>query len=127
MTGERGAATLSLLAVVGVSMVVAAWVADLGVYFAGGVQAATAADAAALAAAPLTFSTFGGRGNARSEAERFARANGATLLSCSCDPDPSWNPRFVEVIVERRLDLRLLRRRVVRAVGRAEFAPAFLR
>jgi hypothetical protein len=63
------------------------------------VEAQTAADAAALAAAPVTFAPFGARGDARSEAERFAAANGARLVDCACPPDPVWRARVVTVTV----------------------------
>ena len=90
------------------------------------VAAANAADAAALAAAPVTFRPFGASGGARSEAARLAAANGATLVRCRCRPDPSFDPRTVEVtvIVSRRLPI--LGSHSVSATGRARFEPARL-
>ena len=89
-------------------------------------EAAAAADAAALAAAPVTFRPFGATGTAAEEAARFANANGARLVSCRCGADASWEPRTVEVIVAKRVDLVAFGTRTVRASSRAEFVPARL-
>lgn len=85
-------------------------------------EAATAADAAALAAAPVTFAAFGARGSPSQEAARFASLNGARLVGCRCPVDRSWRRRTVEVVVEREVELPL-GRWAVRSVGRAEFVP----
>ena len=100
---------------------------DIAGYIAVGMQAATAADAAALAAAPVTFDSFGTIRTPRLEAQAFAEANGASLVSCRCPVDRSWNARTVEVIVERSVRLVLFGSRNVRAIGRAEFVPAEIR
>lgn len=115
-----------LLGVIGVSLLIALAVADVARYVAAGVEAATAADAAALAAAPVTFRAFGSDRGPSAEASRFAEANGASLITCRCAIDRSWSTRTVEVIVERSLHLILLGTRTVRAVGRGEFLPARL-
>lgn len=101
-------------------------VADIVRYVSAGIGASTAADAAALAAAPLTFAEFGPSSSPAAEAERYARLNGATLVTCRCTEDPSWSTRSVEVIVAVPVDLALFGRRQLRAVGRAEFSPAQL-
>jgi hypothetical protein len=90
------------------------------------VEAATAADAAALAAAPVTFLPFGAQGTPTEEAARFATVNGSRLLSCICPLDPSWEPRIVEVRTERSVDIWPLGEFAVEAVGRAEFVPGLL-
>jgi hypothetical protein len=95
-------------------------------YVSAGVGAATAADAAALAAAPLTFAGFGAASSPEVEAERYARLNGASLVSCRCPFDPSWSTRTVEVVVTAPVELALFGRRELRAVGRAEFTPIWL-
>ncbi len=126
MRAEVGAATLLLLGVVASGMMLVLVVADVGGYIAGGIQAATAADAAALAAAPVTFLSYGTTNTPRREAARFAEVNGASLVSCRCAVDRSWRSRTVEVVVERSLNLILFGPRMVRAVGRAEFVPTML-
>ena len=92
----------------------------------GRAQAATAADAAALAAAPVTFRPFGAEGSAFQEAVRLAAANGARLTACLCNADPSWDRREVAVTVAVDVDLILFGSRTVTATSRAEFVPALL-
>jgi len=90
------------------------------------VEAVAAADAAALAAAPVTFLPFGAAGTPAEEAARFATANGARLVSCACALDPSWKPRAVTVQVAREASLWPAGSVTVTATGRAEFLPALL-
>jgi hypothetical protein len=89
-------------------------------------QASIAADAAALAAAPVTFRPFGAAGTPAQEAARFATLNGGRLVACACAVDESWSERAVEVTVA--FDRRLLVFGVVtvEARSRAEFVPARL-
>jgi len=126
MSGQRGSATILLLAVAGLVLMLTIGVADVGLAFAGRLQAAAAADAAALAAAPVTFRPFGAAGTPTAEARRFADANGATLVACRCPIDRSWQPRVVEVVVERRVALLGIGTVSVRASSRAEFSPTAL-
>ena len=126
MRGERGSAAVLLLAVAGLVLLLAVGVADAGIAFSARLQAAAAADAAALAAAPVTFRPFGATGSPVAEARRLAGANGAVLTSCSCAVDRTWRSRVVEVVVERRVDLLGLGAITVRASSRAEFAPMAL-
>ena len=126
MTSERGSAAVLLLAVAGLVIVLTIGVADVGLALAGRLQAAAAADAAALAAAPVTFRPFGAEGSPASEAGRLAAANGSVLTSCRCPIDRSWRRRVVKVDVERRVALLGFGAITVRASSRAEFAPALL-
>lgn len=126
MNDELGTATIPAAALGAVAMLMAMVVADVAGYIAGGVAAATAADAAALAAAPATFRSFGPATTPAQEAERFAVANGASLVACRCRVDRSWRSRTVEVLVARRQRLILFGVRTIRAVGRAEFVPTRL-
>lgn len=126
MNRQRGSATILLLAVAGLVLMLTIGLADVGLAFAGRLQAAAAADAAALAAAPVTFRPFGAAGSPAEEARRFAGANGATLVACRCPIDRSWHPRVVEVVVERRVGLLGVGAITVRALSRAEFSPARL-
>lgn len=98
----------------------------VGTGFAGYVQAAGAADAAALAAAPVTFRPFGATGSPTQEAARFASANGTRLVRCVCPVNRSWDTRTVIVVVERSVDIPALGRLTVRATSRATFEPSAL-
>jgi hypothetical protein len=123
---DDGAAAALLVGVAGVILVLTLGLASVGVYLRARVEATTAADAAALAAAPVTFLPFGAAGTPADEAARFAAANGATLIACDCPLDSSWNARTVTVEVARRVGLGPLGVVEVRAKGRAEFVPALL-
>lgn len=101
-------------------------VGAVGAGVAAYVQAAGAADAAALAAAPVTFRPFGAKGTPTQEAARFASANRNRLVRCICRVDRSWRARTVTVVVERRIDLPGLGRITVRATSRATFEPSAL-
>ncbi len=115
-----------MLATVGIALLLMVGIADAGIIFAGRYQAATAADAAALAAAPVTFRPFGASGDAVEEAARYARINGASIIACRCKTDPSWRARTVEVIVERTVGLIGGGEVTVRARSTAEFDPLAL-
>jgi secretion/DNA translocation related TadE-like protein len=123
---EQGSASLALLGVAGVVMVLAVGLAAVGSVMRARVEASTAADAAALAAAPVTFLPFGAHGTPTEEAARFATLNGSRLLSCICPLDPSWEPRTVEVRTERLVEIWPLGIIEVQATGRAEFVPSRL-
>ena len=126
MRGEVGAAGILLAGVTGVVLVLAMGLGLVGTYLRARVEAASAADAAALAAAPVTFMPFGAAGTPAEEAARFAVANGAVLLSCICPVDPSWETRTVRVEVARTVELGPLGSMTVTATSRAEFVPARL-
>lgn len=123
---ERGSVSLVLAAVAGVVLLLAAALGTVGAYLRVRLEASTAADAAALAAAPVTFLPFGAVGSPGEEAAHFAMMNGARLVTCHCDLDPSWERRTVEVEVERVVRLWPAGAITVRAVSRAEFTPALL-
>lgn len=120
---ERGAATILALALVAGLALVTVGLAAVGRVVAARAQASAAADAAALAAAPVTFAPFGAAGSPGQEAERFARDNGARLISCRCPIDLSLAARTVSVVVELTVDLPLFGRHQLRAAAAAEFAP----
>ena len=115
--------SLLLLAVGGLVVVLAMLLADVGGLLAARLQASAAADAAALAAAPVTFRPFGSGGSPIDEAARFAVANGAHLVTCRCPVDPSWSPREVEVVVAVEVDLMVFGSTEAQARSRAEFIP----
>jgi secretion/DNA translocation related TadE-like protein len=123
---ERGAAGLLLLGVVGLMLLFAAALGSVGGYLRVRVEASAAADAAALAAAPVTFLPFGATGTAEDEAERFAHMNGFDLARCVCPQDPSWDERTVTVVVSRSLWLWPVGSISIEASSRAEFIPTLL-
>ena len=123
MTSSRGSAALVAMGIVALLFVLSVLVVDLGRYLAARSQAVAAADAAALAAAPVTFRPYGAHHGPRGEAARFAAANGARVLACACATNPSYARRRVEVVVAIVVDLGLLGRREIRAHSRAEFDP----
>jgi len=125
-SGERGSAAALLLAVAGIVLMLTLGVADAGLALGARLQAAAAADAAALAAAPVTFRSFGAAGGPVAEARRLATANGATLSRCTCRIDRSWRSRIVVVEVERSVALFGLGTITVRTMSRAEFDPTKL-
>ncbi len=120
---ERGSAGPVVLGIVTLLAVMSVLVSDVGRYLAARSRVVAAADAAALAAAPVTFHPYGARSGPRGEAARFAAANGARLVTCLCSVDRSYAPRRVEVVVTTDVDLQLLGRREIRARSRAEFHP----
>jgi len=113
-------------ALIGLVLVMMVAVGSVGGALGAYSKAAGAADAAALAAAPVTFRPFGASGTPAHEAAVFAQANGATLVSCTCSVDRSWNPRTVMVTVVRTVSVPGLGTVRVRATSRATFEPAAL-
>jgi len=125
-TDDDGVAAIAGLVLIGVSLIIVLAMFSGAQLLLARTQAANAADAAALAAAPVTFRPFGATGGPAAEASHFAAANGATLIRCLCASDPSFAARVVEVEVKVRVGLPVLGSREVRATGRAEFKPAQL-
>lgn len=116
----------SMLVGFGLSVVLLLFIVGVGIVGAAATAyatAASAADAAALASAPVTFLPFGATGTPRQEASRFAKANGASLVSCSCPVDPSWDKRTVSVTVVRTISLPVVGQLRIVATSRAEFDP----
>jgi hypothetical protein len=117
---------VALLGPIAVALVLAVGLSAIGTWMRAGIEADAAADAAALAAAPVTFLPFGAKGTPAEEAARFAAANGTRLVWCVCPPNPSWEPRTVEVEVEKEVEVWPLGTFIVRGHGRAEFVPSML-
>jgi len=123
---ETGSAALAVVGAIAVLLLLAMWMSALAIAMRGHQAATTAADAAALAAAPVTFLPFGAQGSPSQEAARFVALNGAEMIWCRCEIDRTFEPRTVEVRVRRTLQLPILGMRYIEAVGRAEFVPAAL-
>jgi secretion/DNA translocation related TadE-like protein len=103
MRGERGSVSVVLAAGVLVVLVLTLGLGDLGRVLVARSRARTAADAAALAAAQEL--AIPSRGDPEGFAVEYARANGAVLVSCRCDPG-TW-----EAVVEVEIpvgDLRIV-------------------
>ena len=127
MTSERGSVAIVAAALIGLLAVLTAGLGGLAQVVAARGQAQMAADAAALAAAPVTFRMFGAHGSARGEAGRFAEANSARLVRCAgCESDPSWQSRIVEVVVSVEVNVLGLGVSSVSAKSAAEFNPVLL-
>lgn len=123
---ESGSISVLVVGVAALVLALAAALAGVAAVLHGRLAATTAADAAALAAAPVTFLPFGAEGSPTEEAARFARLNGTDLVMCVCPVDRSFESRTVEVRVRRRVDVAFLGLVDVEATGRAEFIPALL-
>ncbi|MEO7803998.1 MAG: Rv3654c family TadE-like protein [Actinomycetota bacterium] len=80
--GDRGSAAIALMGAVAFVMVIVAGLGDLAIFTVARSKAQTAADAAALAAASEQVPGIGR--DPVGLARRFAAANGARLVSCSC-------------------------------------------
>jgi hypothetical protein len=126
VSSDDGSIVVVSIGVIAVIAIGALWLTGLVVAGHGIGRAGAAADAAALAAAPVTFLPFGAAAGPAEEAARFAGANGSELLWCRCPIDRSFAARTVEVMVGLRVEFPVLGRRMVTAVGRAEFVPALL-
>lgn len=123
---ERGSAAVAMLGVAGVVVVLTVAIADVGMYLTAHLQAAAAADAAALAAAPVTFLPFGGSGSPVAEAKHYAAVNGTRLVFCACPIDRSFETRIVTVVVARDVSIPAIGMLTVTATSRAEFSPVAL-
>lgn len=122
MRTERGSATVLVLAMLGALLLAGAGIGVLAQGQVAAIRAQTAADAAALAAAPETF--FGK--DPTNQAREYARVNGATLVECDCRLDPTWQTRRVKVSVRVPLAIWALDNAGVTRSAVAEFAPVAL-
>jgi secretion/DNA translocation related TadE-like protein len=120
---ERGAGSVLTVAVMALVVFVGLAVLGAAQVITARARATTAADAAALAAAPTTFPPLAVGGSPMAEALRVAEANGARLVSCRCSQVATFEPRQVEVTVVFPVDLPVLGRRWVEASSAAEFVP----
>lgn len=127
MIAERGSVAIVIAVLAGLLAVLAAGLGGIGQVVAARETAQLAADAAALAAAPVTFRPFGAGGSPVDEARRYAEVNGARLVRCTgCERDGSWHRRVVEVEVEVSVDVFVFGLGRVEATAAAEFVPVQL-
>lgn len=119
-SGERGAVAVLGIAVAGVLLMIGIAVLDVSAVISARTRSQTAADAAALAAAPATFSL---ESPPRVAAARMAEANGARLVWCRCRTDRRPTARTVTVRTAAVARLWLWEEVTVFAQSRAEFIP----
>jgi predicted membrane-bound mannosyltransferase len=119
---ESGSATIVSMLVVGLVLAAVVGLGSLTVLYGARTEASTAADAAALAAAVATYPPAGA-GTPESEAARYASANGAVVVTCTCTVDPSLASRTVTVIVEREVSVPIFGSLRVKAGATGEFDP----
>lgn len=119
---DAGSATVVAMALVAVLAVTSAATTMVGLAYSARAQAVTAADAAALAAAPATYPGVTSQSPIQAAAA-VARANGARLVSCSCPVDASLQARVVSVTTQVPARLPLFGELTFTATARAEFEP----
>ena len=119
---ERGSATVLALALMLVIVAVGLAVVAAAQIVAARTRAVLAADAAALAAAPMTFPPIAEQ-SPLAAASELAAANGAVIVGCLCTTVDNFDPRTVEVEVQVATRVVLVGEVIVRAISRAEFAP----
>ena len=120
---QRGAISILGAALVGLTVLLGSTAMGIASLVLARGEAQLAADAAALAAAPVTFAPFGTERTPSEEATFFADANGARLMECRCDPDPVWRSRVVTVTVSVALPWIPVPLVGVTATASAEFDP----
>jgi secretion/DNA translocation related TadE-like protein len=123
---ERGSVSILAVGLIGMLVVLGLMLGAAGQVLTARSRVQAAADAAALAAAPVTFRRFGSSGDPAAEAARFAEANGVRLIRCFCPIDRSWHSRIVEVEVGEEINLIGMGLTEVRAKAAAEFIPVQL-
>ena len=117
---ENGAVAVLGVAVVGVLLMIGVAVLDISAVVSARTRSQTAADAAALAAAPATFTLAS---SPQQAATRMAEANGARLVWCKCRIDRRPKVRTVTVETAVVARLWLWEEVTVFAKSRAEFTP----
>ena len=123
---DRGSVSVVMVAVVACGMMLSVGLVGVGQLLGARGTAVNAADAAALAAAPVTFRDFGSVRSPSDEARQYAQANGARLERCLCPLDGTYAARTVIVDVTVTVDLLGLYRADIGARSAAEFRPMAL-
>ena len=120
---DRGSVTVLTVGALVLALVLVVGVTAIGQVLIARNRVIAAAEAGALAAAPVTFRPFGATGSAMEEASRLVRSNGATLVRCDCRPDSRYAPRTVVVTAMVNVDVLGLRETSIEATAAAEFRP----
>jgi len=119
---ESGSATVVAALLVALVMAALVGLGSLTVLYGVRAEVNNAADAAALAAAVATYPPAGA-GDPRTEAARYAVANGAAVVSCDCPVDPGLDVRSATVIVQKKVTVPFFGTLEVRAGATGEFDP----
>ena len=123
MRSERGSAAIAAVGAVVLGLVLMVGLAGIGQVVLAREKVVAAAEAGALAAAPVTFRPFGATGSPSAEADRLVRANGAVLVRCYCRSDPGYSPRTAVVTARLKLAVLGIREVTLEATAAAEFSP----
>ena len=118
--GERGAVAVLAVVVVGMILLLGVASLDINAVVSARNRSQTAADAAALAVTPATFTVAS---TPREAARRMAAATGARLVWCRCQVDRRSVVRIVSVRTEVVTRLWLWDDIKIFAQSRAEFTP----
>lgn len=121
--GDRGSAAVLMVAMAGVVAVVGMGSASVGLLLSVREVAATAAEAASLAAAVATYPPASS-GAPVVVASEMAEQNGAQLESCRCAMDSSLRVRRVTVVTAAITEVPLFGTVVIKGSATAEFDPA---
>jgi hypothetical protein len=120
--GERGGATILVVAWVVIVATVGVGTASVGALISAREQARAGAEAAALAAAVSTYPAAGTDPPA-AEAVEYAARNGSWVVSCKCPVDPSPRARTVTVVTAIDVEVPIFGEITVTAAARSEFDP----
>ena len=123
---ERGSVSVLVVTVLTLGFLLAVAVTGIGQVLVARERLITAAEAGALAAAPVTFRPFGASGSPGAEADRLVRSNGAELVRCYCSYDPQYNSRTVTVTARLAVTVLGLREIDLEYTAAAEFRPVDL-
>ena len=115
--------SLIVVATMAVLVVVALTIVALAGAETASERAVGAAEAAALAAAPATFSPLAGGRAPADHARALALANGAELVRCDCETNASYAARTVVVTVRYRTTIPVLGTVHLERTAAAEFEP----
>ena len=126
MNSERGSVTVAAVGALTLGFLLVVGLAGIGQLFIARSKVVAAAEAGALAAAPVTFRPFGASGSATAEAAKLVRANGAELTRCSCTHDPGYDPRTAIVTARMTVAVLGFREVTLEATAAAEFRPVAL-
>lgn len=126
MGTDRGSVSVFAAGALVLALVLAAGVTAIGQVLIARNRIIAAAEAGALAAAPVTFRPFGAAGSATDEAARLVRSNGATLVRCDCRPNPGYGARTVIVTASANVNVMGIRETRIEATAAAEFRPMAL-
>ena len=126
LRSERGSMSVVVAAVLVLGSLLVVATAGVGQVVLARERVAVAAEAGALAAAPVTFRPFGASGSATDEADRLVRANGAVLVRCDCKHDSRYTPRTVMVTARLTVAVLGIREIDIEHTAAAEFRPVDL-